>query len=58
MDIEIVEMVWGQFMRVWVSIDITKPLLRGKKINICCPNPIWVRLSHECLPTFVIVVVS
>lgn len=33
-DIEKDEMAWGEFMSIRVSMDITKPLLRGKKINI------------------------
>lgn len=33
-DLENGEMAWGEFMRVRVHVDVTKPLLRGKKINL------------------------
>lgn len=33
-DVNYEEVEWGEFMRIRVSIDITKPLLRHKKLNI------------------------
>lgn len=51
-DLEKGEMAWGEYMRVCVCIDVTKPLLRGKKINIGSAEPIWVRFSYKSLPNF------
>lgn len=42
---------WGEFLRVKVSIDITKPLARGRVLHV--PNQsIWVAFKYEKLPKF------
>ena len=51
-DIEKGEMAWGEFLHVWVSIDISKSLLCGKMVNIGLAEPVWIRLSYELLPNF------
>ncbi|KAF5471635.1 hypothetical protein F2P56_008413 [Juglans regia] len=53
-DIDLIdgEIAWGEFMRIRVCIDITKSLLRGKKLCIGSRTPYWVRFSYEQLPDF------
>lgn len=46
------EMAWGEFMRVRIKIDVTKPLLRGKMLNLGSNGPVWVCFSYERLPDF------
>lgn len=36
-------------MRVWVCIDVTKPLLRRNKLNIGLMTPVWVHFAYEWL---------
>jgi hypothetical protein len=43
---------WGDFLRVKVRIDITKPLLRRKKLKLGKDDPIWVTLKYKKLPTY------
>lgn len=50
--IEVREVEWGKFMRLRVKLDITKPLLRKKKICIGDLESVWVRISYERLPYF------
>lgn len=45
-------MVWGQFMHVRVTIDISKPLVHDKMVNIGSSALVWVRFSYERLPNF------
>ena len=35
-------LAWGPFLRIWVDIDITKPLMRGKIIQIEGAEKCWV----------------
>jgi hypothetical protein len=42
---------WGEFLRVKIRLDFTKPLPRGRKINIQ-GDPIWIRFQYEHLPRF------
>ncbi|XP_042964598.1 uncharacterized protein LOC122298810 [Carya illinoinensis] len=46
------EVAWGEFLRVRVAMDISKPLLRGKLVNIGLEKPVWIRFSYERLPNF------
>jgi hypothetical protein len=43
---------WGEFMRIRVRMDITKPLLRRKLVKLGKDPPIWISLRYEKLPTF------
>lgn len=51
-DLDYGEVEWGEFMRIRFTIDITKPLLRHKKINLSLNDPVWVRFSYKRLPDF------
>lgn len=42
---------WGPFLRVWVWIDISKPLLRGNLISIE-DSPHWIPFKYKRLPKF------
>lgn len=43
-------------MRIWVCIDVTKPLLRRKRLNIRFPTTIWVRFAYKRLQIYVFLV--
>lgn len=43
---------WGQFLRIRVEIDITKPLLWGKILEDDQGKPFWVDFQYEHLPIF------
>ena len=43
---------WGKSLRVRVHIDITKRLVRGKKITIEGGESKWVIFKYERLPNF------
>ena len=45
-------LAWGFFLRVRVNIDITKPLIRGKMIQIDDLEVSWVTFKYEWLPIF------
>ena len=42
MDVEDNGVQWGKYLRVKVSIDVTKKLIRGKKVNIEGEENRWV----------------
>ena len=46
------EMVGGDFLRVRVEIDVSKPLCRGRKIAMNADEFIWVAFKYEKLPNF------
>ena len=46
------EVQWGKFLRVHVRIDVSRKLIRGKKINIDKGVARWVLFKYECLPNF------
>lgn len=46
------ELALGGFMRTHVNIDVSKPFLRGKKINLDFAKPFWIHFSYEWLPNF------
>nr|POE89124.1 uncharacterized protein CFP56_70455 [Quercus suber] len=46
------EVQWERFLWVRVSIDVTKKLIRGKKINIKGGEIRWVNFKYERLPDF------
>jgi hypothetical protein len=43
---------WGHFLRIWVEIDVTKPLLRGKILESGDGKPFWVDFCYEHLLIF------
>lgn len=46
------EVEWGEYMRIRVTLDITKMLLRRNKLNISLHEPMWVKFKYECLLDF------
>ena len=44
------EYVGGNFMRVRVNIDLTKPLYRGRKLGLSNGDESWVSFKYEHLP--------
>ncbi|XP_035542065.1 uncharacterized protein LOC118344779 [Juglans regia] len=50
-NIEKDEVAWGQFIRMRVSLDVTKPLMCGKCINLSAHGVCWVRFTYERLRT-------
>ena len=44
--------IWGKCLRVRVRIDVTKRLIRGKKITIEGGEARWVQFKYERLPNF------
>ncbi|XP_042988686.1 uncharacterized protein LOC122316216 [Carya illinoinensis] len=51
-DLDSGELAWGDFLRVRVSLDIRKPLLRGTRFSMGFEDSCWVRFSYERLSTF------
>ncbi|KAI8022805.1 Uncharacterized protein LOK49_LG03G02299 [Camellia lanceoleosa] len=43
---------WGKLLRIWVAININKPLRRGMKITLGQKDPVWVSFKYERLPNF------
>ncbi|KAL0002242.1 hypothetical protein SO802_016023 [Lithocarpus litseifolius] len=54
LDIDVVEsgVHWGKFLRVRVLIDVTKKIVRGKRIVIEGGEQRWVAFKYERLPNF------
>lgn len=44
-------MGWGESLRVRILLDLAKPLLRGRKINVEGTTH-WVTFQYERLPRF------
>ena len=42
----------GEFLRVHVEIDISKPLCWGRRITLDIEEEIWVSFKYEKLPNF------
>lgn len=51
-DLDKVEIEWGEYMRIRVKINITKPIPRKKKLNLGFLEPVWVTISYERLSNF------
>ncbi|XP_040998212.1 uncharacterized protein LOC121244266 [Juglans microcarpa x Juglans regia] len=51
-DVDEGAIAWGEFQRVCVNLQISKPLLRGSMFSIGGGEPVWVRFSYERLPNF------
>lgn len=39
-------------MRVRVALDVSKPLLHGKRFNVGTDHPYWIRFSYERFLSF------
>jgi hypothetical protein len=42
---------WGEFLRARIKVDLTKPLLRGRRLKVQGKS-IWARFQYEQLPRF------
>lgn len=51
-DLEVSRVEWGDYMRVRVKLDISKPLVRKKKQTIRMIEPMWIKFSYERLPDY------
>ncbi|XP_042973000.1 uncharacterized protein LOC122304802 [Carya illinoinensis] len=51
-DVDYDDLAWGEYMRVRLALDITKPLLRRKKISLGDHRKCWVRFTYERLSDF------
>lgn len=49
-DVAFKEVEWGEYMRVRVELNKTKPLICWKKFNIGLSKPVWLRFIYERLP--------
>lgn len=49
-DLDYGEVEWRKFMHI--NIDITKSLLRWKKLNIGTLEPVWLQFTYERLSDF------
>ena len=45
-------LAWGTFLRIRVDVNITKPLMRGKMIQIEGMEKGWVYFKYERLPIY------
>ena len=43
---------WGKYLRVRVQLDVTKKLIRGKKIAVEGGEQRWISFKYERLPNF------
>ena len=43
---------WGRYLRVRVEVDVTRKLIRGRKINLEGEEARWVHFKYERLPNF------
>lgn len=48
------ELAWVEFMRVKVNLDITKPLLEAKNVNVGVAKSSWILVAYERLPNSII----
>nr|POE57305.1 uncharacterized protein CFP56_35163 [Quercus suber] len=46
------EQVGGDFLRIQVEIDVSKPLCRGRRIALDETEEIWISFKYEKLPNF------
>lgn len=47
---DLTEMRGGNFMRVWVAIDVSEPLCRGQRVKFDENEEGWVSFMYERLP--------
>lgn len=46
------EMIKGDFIRVHVEINVSKPLCSGRRVALNDKDKVWVSLKYEKLPNF------
>ena len=46
------EMIAGDFLRVRVEVDVSKPLCKGRQVVLDDDEEVWVSFSYEKLPNF------
>ena len=51
-DVQDLGVQWGRCLRVRVRLDVTKKLVRGKKITVGGGESRWVNFKYERLPNF------
>ena len=42
----------GRCMRIWININITQPLCKGRLVNMGGPKPQWISFKYECMLIF------
>ena len=54
MDVDVAEsrVHWGKFLRVRVQIDVTKKIVKGKRIIVEGGEQRWITFKYERLPNF------
>lgn len=57
MDIEENNTAWGEYMCIRVTLDVSKSLFRGKKLNVGIALPCWARFPMKDFSSFALVVV-
>lgn len=52
-DVDVVDdgVDWGEFLRVRICVDLSKPLTRGRMLKLM-NNSVWVAFQYEKLPKF------
>ena len=46
------ELIEGDFLRVRVEVDVSRPLCRGRKVVLEDDKEIWIYFKYEKLPNF------
>ena len=46
------ELIGGNFLRIRVGINITRPLSRGRKVFLGRDKEVWVKFNYEKLPNY------
>ena len=54
MEVDVTEsgVQWGKYLRVRVQLDVTKKLIREKKIAVKGGEQCWIAFKYERLPNF------
>ena len=51
-DVDVKGFSLGGHLRIRVSLDISKPLCKGRVVKLGSPSPVWVEFKYERLPIF------
>lgn len=43
---------WGEYLRVKIKMDLSKPLFRGRMLKLQGGESVWIAFQYECLPKF------